>query len=71
MRTACTRKKIRCPVVTAATGLVPNWATILICRKPTVVKSRLEMIVGHARRQTLLLVEEGLLGVDVGNEISH
>ena len=64
---ACTKKNMRCPVVTAATELVPSSATILICMKPTVVNSRLEIIVGHAKRQTLRLVELELPGVEVGN----
>ena len=68
---ACTRKKMRCPVVTAATELVPSSATILICMKPTVVNSRLEMMVGHASRQTLRLVEIGLLEEGTGKRGSH
>lgn len=49
---ACIRKNTRCPDVTAATALVPNPVTTLMCMKPTVANSRLEMIVGQAKRQT-------------------
>lgn len=62
---AWTRKNTRCPVVTAATALVPSPATILMCMKPTVVNSRLEMIVGHASRQTLWLVGKALRSLEV------
>ena len=71
IRMACTRKNTRWPVVTAATEVVPNWATILMCTKPTVVNSRLEMIVGHANRQTYLLVEYGVLGGETDTSISR
>jgi hypothetical protein len=53
IRMAWMRKNTRCPVVTAATSLVPSAATIFIWMNPTVLNSRLEIIVGHARRQTL------------------
>lgn len=33
-----------------------------MCSKPTVVNSRLDRILGHARRQTDRFVEVGLLG---------
>ena len=71
IRIACTTKNILCPVVTAATGLVPNWATIFMCRKPTVVNNRFEMIVGQANRQTLRLAEDDLYGAETGNVLSR
>ena len=57
MKIACTRKNTLCPVVTAATALVPNWATIFMCMNPTVVNSRLDIMLGQASFQTLRLAD--------------
>ena len=57
MSTACIRKNTRCPVVTAATALVPIGDAIFICRNPTVVNSRFEMIMGQASCHTRRLVD--------------
>ena len=53
-------------MVIAATEVVPNWATILICTNPTVVNSRFEIMVGQANRHTFRLVEGVFSGRDTG-----
>ena len=65
------RKNTRCPVVTAATEVVPSSATIFMCTNPTVVNNRLEIIVGHASCQTWRLDESGVSLVDADKGYSH